>query len=384
MAQRISAAKLAQSHRTVSSLVLGAGFCLTGVGTVMVGVLLPLFSQKWGLRDEAAGLLLFLQFFGSTLGAIVTSVNRVHSLIAGYGLLVACTGILTITGLRETFAAFFFYGLGLGLAMTATSLLVSERYDGDRAAKLERYNFAWSLGATAGPILFSLFLQRINLRSLFFSLMGMFFLILVSVIFLARKDTGSTQIDESRPAIRLSVGSLLPLLIMAMCSTGVEAALSGWLTTYSHRAGLSSLAGAALSTTLFWCGCMLSRFAFSTSLLARIGHGRVLLGSIWGVALTVTALIAAPNPSVIFIVSVLAGFCLGPLYPLLLSFLLERSQRGWIFAAGGVGASIFPWLTGLLSTQFGSLRLGLIAPCGAALLMITLRSMSIRHPAPRE
>jgi fucose permease len=84
----------------------------------------------------------------------------------------------------------------------------------------------------------------------------------------------------------------------------------------------------------------------------------------------------------------LCGLSIGPLYPLLLSFLLERFPRGWIFAMAGIGSAAFPWLTGMLSAQLGSLRFGLLAPGGAALLMIVLSFVSLRSvnrsglPAP--
>jgi fucose permease len=79
--------KAAPQLRKVSFIALSAGFVLTGAGTVMLGVLLPALSLRWGLRDDQAGLLLFLQFVGSALGAIVTGMNRVRSMAIGYGLL---------------------------------------------------------------------------------------------------------------------------------------------------------------------------------------------------------------------------------------------------------------------------------------------------------
>jgi MFS transporter, FHS family, glucose/mannose:H+ symporter len=98
----------------------------------------------------------------------------------------------------------------------------------------------------------------------------------------------------------------------------------------------------------------------------------------WGLAASVGVLIVAPFPSAILAVAAIAGVCMGPLYPLLLSFLLERSARGWIFAVGGFGAAFFPWLTGVLSAHFQSLRYGLLVPWGAGLLMVALQSITLR------
>jgi len=84
--------------------------------------------------------------------------------------------------------------------------------------------------------------------------------------------------------------------------------------------------------------------------------------------------ISAHSPILIDLGSGLSGMFLGPIYPLLLSFILESYSRGWVFAVGGIGAVIFPWLTGLLSAHWGSIRYGLIAPCVGVLLMIALES----------
>ena len=191
-----------ERRRTVSSLVLGVGFGLTGAGTVMLGVLLPSLSQAWVLRDDTAGFLFFLQFLGSSAGALLTGkgpvvgeaapvldvTNRIRSLAGGYGLLVVMAGALTFAGPRMAFPIFLFFGLGLGMAMTSTSLLFSDRYGQGRAAMLERLNFGWSAGATAAPLLFMPFLHRASLRPLFFTFQGMFLLLLIWVMVRSVKE----------------------------------------------------------------------------------------------------------------------------------------------------------------------------------------------------
>jgi fucose permease len=163
-----------------------------------------------------------------------------------------------------------------------------------------------------------------------------------------------------------------------MCSVGVEGALSGWLTTYSHRADALSAGGASIAASLFWFGIVISRLAFSTRLLAIVGRRRLLRALLWCVAPSVLLLVAAHHPASIRITAALAGLCIGPLYPLLLSFILQRSPHGWVFAVAGLGSALLPWLTGFFSAHFGSLRYGLIAPCGTAVLMILIFFVGIR------
>lgn len=363
----------------MSSLVLSAGFGLTGAGMVMLGVLLPTLSQRWGLRDDAGGFLFFLQFLGSSAGAVFTGVNRIRSMLIGYGLLAASAFALVFAGAHLAFVVFFFYGSGLGMAMTATSLLISDRYEDDRAAKLERLNFVWSAGATAGPLLFLPFLRIADLRLFFCILVGLFLLLFVWILFKEDREERYTGMDLLHSQGPASGSLLLPLLVMAMCAVGIESALSGWLATYSHRADPQDAGGPAFATSVFWFGIMLSRLIFSTRLLAIIGRGNVLRAALWSAVVSVVLLIGAHQNAAIWVASGLSGLSMGPIYPLLLSFLLERSPRGWIFAVAGLGSTLLPWVTGLLSAHYGSLRYGLIAPFGAACLMIVLNSVSIRR-----
>lgn len=380
MTNELPAVRPVLPRRSLSTAALGAGFSLTGAGTVMLGVLLPTLSHQWGLRDDQSGLLLFLQFFASGLGAIVTGLNRIRSLAVGYGLLAAALYVLMFGGLRTAYVAFFFFGLGLGMAMTSTSLLFSDRWGDDRAAKLEWLNFTWSVGATAGPVLFLPFLRRGSYRSLFEFMLAFSSAMFVWVILFERQEAPVALGRRPGPASRNFRVVFSLLLLLAMSTVGVEAALGGWLTTYSVRAGMRSLAGAALATSIFWFGGMASRLAFSTRLLRKVGRQTVMRWGIWGLTVSTFAVIAAPHPWLILVAAAAAGAFIGPLYPLSLSYLLELSPWGWFFAVGGMGAAVFPWAAGLVSAHFHSLRYGLLVPCLAGLTMAGLNALIFRRP----
>jgi fucose permease len=196
--------------------------------------------------------------------------------------------------------------------------------------------------------------------------------LLAWVVVIERQETPVVAPAASGAALK-SLGLVFILLaIWAMCVVGVEASLSGWLTTYSHRTGMPTLAGSALATSVFWLGEMLSRLAFSTSLLKRIGRQAVLIWGVWGVTASAVILITVPHPWLIVAAAGLAGIFTGPLYPLLLSYLLEHSARGWFFAVAGVGSAVFPWFTGLVSAHLGSIRFGLLVPCAGGVAMVVL------------
>lgn len=366
-----------------SNWMLFAGFALTGAGAVMVGVLLPVLSRRWNLHDDQAGLLLFLQFLGSSLGAILTGSSRIRSLRIGYGLLALGAVVLAFANLSLLYPGFLIFGIGLGMAMTSTSMIVAERSGTERPARLERLNFAWSAGAAVTPLLLVPFLHFTTLRPAFLAALVPFLSMSLWVALGESTDAALVHMDHAGLLEPAPLRFLLFLAVLSVCAVGIESALSGWLTTYSHRSGLVDAGGAAIATSLFWAGIMLSRFATSTRLLALIGRYGLLWLTILGVLISSTLLIAAPGPVLIRIWAVAAGLSLGPLYPLLLSYLLERPARGWYFAVPGLGSAFLPALTGLVSARCSSLRCGLLVPGGAALLMLLLLMLSIVFHASR-
>lgn len=83
-------------------------------------------------------------------------------------------------------------------------------------------------------------------------------------------------------------------------------------------------------------------------------------------------LIASGSGVLILIAAFCMGFGIGPTYPLLLAWALRFHRGGAIFFLAGVGSACLPWLTGFVSTQAHSLRVGLGVPMTATMIMVTL------------
>jgi fucose permease len=194
---------------------------------------------------------------------------------------------------------------------------------------------------------------------------------------LRERDVTQTTLQGEGGTDQIPPGllSFISLVMLAMFAVGVETSLGGWLTTYSHRANPEAAAAGALSVSCFWMGMLLSRLAASTRLLTRVGRSRLLSITLCGTAASVVFLVGSHHAAAIDAAAVIAGFSIGPIYPLLLSFLLEYAPKGWIFAVAGLGSALFPWMTGVLSQEHGSLRVGLLVPLATATAMIALRTM---------
>jgi MFS transporter, FHS family, glucose/mannose:H+ symporter len=52
---------------------LHIGFALTGIGTTLLGCILPALAPAWHLDDRRAGIFFAAQFLGSSSGAFLVS-----------------------------------------------------------------------------------------------------------------------------------------------------------------------------------------------------------------------------------------------------------------------------------------------------------------------
>jgi len=357
--------------RVLSRTVIYLGFAATGVGMALPGSVLPTLLAQWSLADRQAGLLFFLGWLGSSLGALLVRASRVRSLVLGT--LLAALGAfgMAFSSRWSCFLCMTIFGLGLGLTMTSTSLLQSARNAERRGAELNRLNLVWALGACICPTLAEHSLRVASARVIFSSL-GIFFA-LVSLWILAFERDPAAILPISEPSGNRWSLSLWPLslVIVILLPTGIESSMGGWIAAYVQRTQ-QTIATTVTAGSCFWVGLMLSRTLASTILLMRRSERLVLIQSLCTVVAGAFLLVAS-NASIAILPGVfLVGFGLGPVYPLLLAIALQYSENTAIFFVAGLGSAFFPWLTGIVSSSTSSLRIGLLVPLGASVLMLAL------------
>ena len=370
-------------HRATKTLrlrllepMLHAGFALTGVGTVLLGCILPQVSSQWHLRDKDAGLLLLVQFAASASGALLVRGRLWGTLGFGYGLFGA--GALSIFLLQHNsfpmFAlAFAGYGLGLGMAMTSTNMLFGRRYPNRRGAALALLNFSWSAGAVACPLIVGQFLRHASSGSAF-GLLGLVVVPFVLLPILAHPPLFAAE-PGLRPAATGSseTATISYFALLAFLYVGIEATVGNWMSTYATRATNWNLAGSSMAVAFFWAALLLGR-AMTPAVLSFMSERRLYRASVVVVLAGISLLLAAHSPRTILAGSLVTGLALAPLFPLILSLFLaeigESRNAGWVFAVAGLGGAVLSWLTGTISTATGSLRIALLVPGAAGLLML--------------
>lgn len=366
-----------------SAALMHFAFVLTGLGTAMLGPLLPLLARKWALHDEQSGLLLTAQFCGAFLGGVSVSWRLRRSLLIGMAAAAIGIGCFAIApGLPFACAGLVVAGFGLGRSITAVNLLAGQRFKERRAAALALLNFFWSLGAMLAPLLTAWLSPRFALPGLLECFALLFLACGASMAAQMRAATAETRVLDSNASgasgLRRSV--LIFFMAMLFLYGGLETCLSGWLTTYALRYGERTLALSEYTTLLLWLSLTAGR-AGSSLLLLRAPERTVRRGAL-GFTVLLTAGLAVAHTGVgIAVCTVLLGFSLAPWFPVTFSLLMgERpraGQAGIVIAVSGLGAAALPWMMGMVSTRAGSLQIALAIPLAAA---IGLLGMSFAGP----
>ncbi len=223
------------------TLPLYLGFAATGIGVALPGALLPALLLRWHLHDEQGGRVFLLAWIGSSAGALLTRGALRHALgLGAFAVAVACGGLALTRGAGVD-ALMLLYGVGLGLVMTATTLIRQAQTCDDAAAtarEMLRLNLAWAIGAVACPSLTARALASGSLRTIFPPLCLGFVLLAVWSLSVLPEQTARADGMPVPSFATLFRQVPLPLIAMTFLITGIEASAGGWLSTYAGRGGL--------------------------------------------------------------------------------------------------------------------------------------------------
>ena len=355
-------------------------FVLTGAANTLLGPLLPVLVGWWGLADPDAGFLFTLQFAGSIVGAALSSplMQRVGlrpTLVSGIAIMATGVGALGAGTPSLGQLAVFWYGLGLGLTIPVTNLLVAESAPDARAAALSLLNFSWGIGAVAGPAAVAL-ARRIQDAHLF--LFALAAALLISAAFIAavsapraegRADGGSRQPLTSVWRKVLGSGAFLFLYV------GTETSVSGWMAVYAQRADLLSSAVAIALPSIFW-GTLLAGRALGPWVLRQRSERAVLRAGLAAATVGVIGLLAAGSAVSLTATVIVAGLGFSMVFPVSFAIFTREmgaaaaAATGPVFVFAALGGATLPWLVGIVSARTGSLAAGLVVPLAGCVLML--------------
>jgi MFS transporter, FHS family, glucose/mannose:H+ symporter len=358
---------------------------LSGLGTALLGPILPQLATQWHMRDSDSGLLMMAKFCGAFLGGVSVSRKLRRSLLVGFAAGAVGFGCFAFApSMAIGCAGLFVGGFGLGRMITSTNILAGRRFTAHRGAALSLLNFSFSLGAMLSALLAAWLLPLFRLHWLMVCFAALF---VVGGAGLLLEMTGSTwEEDSAQPVEKPKEGGVSERIYLYFAALlffygGLETCLSGWLTTFALRYGQKTLVVSEYTTLLLWMSLTFGRVVAS-ALMLRVGERTVQRAGLVLSAMFTAALAVSHSAVWIAAFAVLLGLSLAPFFPATWALLMaERPsarQAGIVLAVSGLGAAAFPWLMGVVSTATGSLQIALGLPLATALVLLGLSMLSPR------
>lgn len=354
---------------------LASDFLLAGLGTVLLGPLLPSVAHAWQLTDAQSGLLLLAKFVGAFLGG-VTVPRRLGlgilsgSLLAGGGFAAFAISNSLLAGCVTLFGS----GIGLGQIIASTNILAGRRYRAHTGSALASLNFFWSLGAVITGVLVAAFVPRFGLRNPLLCLAALYLVSGLGGLVRHANSAGGAE-QQSETGVSLGSGALVFFALLLFLYGGLETSLTAWITTFTLRfSNLRLLAGQS-GVVLLWASLTGGR-ALSSVALRHASERAVQRAGLLLAAVVIVILATAHSGSVLSASCIVLGLAIAPFFPATFALLmrLHPSARtaGFILAVSGLGAALFPWLMGVLSTWTGSLRIAMVVPWALTVLLLLL------------
>ncbi len=373
--------------------VLHFAFLLTGVATVMMGILLPTMLVKWSLTDAQAGSLFVAQFsaafVGSLLyGEIVLRLGQTNTVIAGMAVIAVGIGSIALSGWPMLLVFVALYGFALGYTLPAINLAVASACPDRRSPALNLLNFSWTLGAVTAPLVLGYLLQwlRVSLSAVLFGLAalflgsGMTLYLVPTPRSAAIKQEGAPEASRSSSETWVLTGLLLFLYV------GAETGVAGWAPLMGLRHQILSAASVSLAQAFFW-GALLAGRLGAGSLWKNAPPRQLISVSLATAAAGIVLLATSMSKSALFSGMVLAGAGLAAVFPTTVAVFSSQATTsakraaGMVFAAAGLGGAALPSFIGWMSSHGYSLRLGLWLMAFVTMIMLVMeQKIAAGHP----
>jgi MFS transporter, FHS family, glucose/mannose:H+ symporter len=364
--------------------VLHFAFLLTGVATVMMGILLPIVLVKWSITDAQAGSLFVAQFSaafaGSLLyGEIVLRIGQIKTVITGMA--VIAVGIDGVALSRWPMLLMFvgLYGFGLGFTLPAINLAVAGACPNRRSPALNLLNFSWTLGAVTAPLMFGYLLQwrQVGLPAVLFGLAALFLGSGMTIYLMPPPRSADVNQKAGREAPRSDSGTWMLTGVLLFLYVGTETGVASWAPLMGLRHQILSAASVSLAQAFFWGALLAGRLA-AGSLWRNAPPRRLISVSLATATSGIVLLATSMSKSVLFTGMVLAGAGLAAVFPTTVAVFSPEATTwakraaGMVFAAAGLGGAALPSLIGWMSSHGYGLRLGLWLMAFVTMVMLAM------------
>jgi fucose permease len=348
--------------------------------------MLPTLSARWSLNYSQAGALFTAQYLASTSavalsGVLVSRWGFRFAMKAG--LLLSTAGVaLLLSGPKILgIACIAAYGAGLGLAVPAANLLVAEVNPGRRSVVLNVLNFCWSAGAVGAPFLVAVAAKQHHIPLLLGGIAGFMLAVFIGIVVMPASIVEPVVVRHAGAGRGLGIDwrhAALPALgALYFIYVGTENAFGGWVATFSKSLGNLTPTMALVTPSFFYAALTLGR-CVAPVLLRTVDEIRLVQAGLLVACAGTGGLVFSHALPGVLVSASLAGLGLSSVYPITIAALSREfgpaaSRVGSLmFTLSNLGGGLMPWMVGISSTRFGTLKAGLAVPLIGSALMYFL------------
>ncbi len=357
-------------------------FAVNGLYGMILGSLLPLISDQYGLNNTVSGALLSAHQVGNLIAGFVAGIlplylGRKNAVMFMSAFVVIGFGIMIITGNPVLLIlGFLFTGLSRGSISNFNNATVNEVSNSSPAA-LNILHSVFAIGAILAPFLV-IGATKIGGQSGWKIAAGVIMvLVVISILLFSKMELDDGDL-KAKGKVKISYGFLknkyfwisAGILFFYLCA---EATINGWIVKYFVDAGIMSIQYAQMLAALLWVVILAGRLTIAF-IGDKISKEKILMVLSFGTGAFYLLLLSTRSLPMITISIMGLGFFMAGIYPTTISntgkFIKDYPMSmGVLLVLGGVGAIIMPIVTGSLAETFGIFA-GMSAIVVAIVLMI--------------
>lgn len=375
------------------------GFLLVGVLVGLLGSLIIAWQYHLDTAPQVIGLHFLALNAGYVIAAAITQRALRHVPIRNMALTACATGFASLLALSFLvppvapvwrIVGLGFVGASSGCFITAALYALEPDFHKAPAAVANRAGLLFGCGCLVSTVMVGItyFAGSVRIETALLSLVPLIYFIVYAGNRLpaalapvpAREE--EQRIRDTLRSLRSIAAVLFGLLLFFQF--GNEWAIAGWLPVFLiHRLGANPVS-AIFALAIYFFALTVGRLLART-LLPRVNHRRLLLGSIVAAMIGYLLLSFAASMPEAWIAAALVGAGFAPIYPLVAERLDERFAYhpgfyNGIFSIAITGGMSAPWLLGYVDGYLGTRYVMLLPAFGSvAVLMLALLLMLEAH-----
>jgi len=363
-------------------------FAVNGLYAMILGSLLPIISDEYGLNNTMSGALLSAHQAGNLIAGFIAGIlplylGRKKSIMFLCCFVVMGFSIMILTGNPVLLIlGFLFTGLSRGSISNFNNTIVNEVSNSSPAA-LNFLHSIFAVGALSAPFLV-IFCTNVAGGNGWKIAAGVIIVLAIISIYLFSKMK-IEDVANNKEKVKVSYEFLKDkyflisggIIFFYLCA---EATINGWMVKYFIDSGIMTIEYAQMLASLLWVVILVGRLACAF-IGDKVSKKTLLLTTSIGTAGFYLLLLSSRNLTVITIAIMGLGLSMAGIYPTTVSTIGKTIKAypmsmGVLLMVSGIGAITMPIITGALSDAFGILA-GMSAIVFAIFLMIFCVFLSV-------